>query len=149
MPSLLDLPRELTHEIITLSLQPPYHWPSLPQNHQVQDHEWISSGSPRRSRRTAPTDEERLISYHKKKPLHSLLLTCWEINAAVQDVCKRVPLPWVMGVTVTRDCDFLCSWFSIPMAMMRPAPGWRMEELQIEIRMAEDAHGDALGNNGQ
>ncbi|KAF2655055.1 hypothetical protein K491DRAFT_693208, partial [Lophiostoma macrostomum CBS 122681] len=137
MSSLLDLPCELVQEIISLSLQPPFHWPPVPQDHQVQDYEWVSSGCPRRSRRTASTSDERLISYHNRKPLHPLLLTCREINAAVRDVCTRVQLPLVMGVTVTKNCDFLCSWLSIPTSLLQPTQGWRTDELKIEFRFAD------------
>jgi hypothetical protein len=136
MTSLLDLPRELIHEIIEYSLLPPFI-PSPASDH-VNSEDWVTSGSPRRSGRVRSKDRQPIMLYRKKKPLHALLSTCRQLNVEVEDVMKRVgeTLPCEASVGVTVDGDFLVTWLSIPPSMLNPnlaKDGYHIPSMNIDI----------------
>lgn len=87
MPSLLDLPREIVQEIISLTLQPPFCVSKTPKD--VNPDDWVASGSPRRSRRNRAKDPYSIIEYYKWKPLYSISMTCWQLKMDAEDVWNR------------------------------------------------------------
>lgn len=137
MTSLLDLPRELLHEIIEYSLLPPYI--SISTSNCVNSEEWVTSGSPRRSSRVRSKDREQIMLYHKKKPAHALLSICRQFNLEVQCVINRIgeTLPCEASVNITSDGDFLVTWLSIPPSMLNPnlaKEGYHIPTMNIHMR---------------
>jgi hypothetical protein len=138
MPSLLDLPGELLQQIISLTLQPPFHLPTSPES--IKPEEWIISGQIRRNRRNYTARPDRVINYYRKSPTYSLSLTCRHINMETADVWKREgdKLSCEIDVMVMKDTGFLVTWLMYPKRMVDMSDGgWKMGKVDIGLRFPE------------